>query len=360
MLSTIKRGCDLGRLIIVFGAGETAESVIKILQKEDIKISHICDNDIKKQGKFFHGYNVLSASEIQHFNNPIVIVASLYFKEIEKQLKELGVSSIIIYKELYLKKNTFYEKISFPRCSSPEVSIVLTVYNEWQYTYECLKSIVHAKTNIQYEVIVGDNVSTDETRNIEQYVQNITIIHNKENLGYLRNCNETAKHAKGKYIVLLSNDVKIVTDYWIDKWLESFIKDNSIGALGGVVYAWNLEDCNFGYSVNDKIEFVANEKKNGIYDVDYLCPACICYRTNVWTEIGGYDELFYPAWYEDIDAYCKLRKHGYRLVLDTNIRYIHYENVTYGITREQNSIFCQNRQKFIDKWSADREFVTTI
>lgn len=110
MLSTIKRGCDLGRLIIVFGAGETAESVIKILQKEDIKISHICDNDIKKQGKFFHGYNVLSASEIQHFNNPIVIVASLYFKEIEKQLKELGVSSIIIYKELYLKKILFMKK----------------------------------------------------------------------------------------------------------------------------------------------------------------------------------------------------------------------------------------------------------
>ncbi len=360
MLHVIKKECELGRPIVVFGAGETGERVIKILQKNNIKIDYVCDNDVNKQGKLFHTYKVLAANEIQYIDSPIVIVASLYFKEIEKQLIELGVNSIVIYKELFLKKNVLYEKLVFPSYSSPKVSIVLTVFNGWQYTYECLKSILYAKTNIPYEVIVGDNVSTDETKNMEQYVENITIIHNKENLGYLRNCNETSKHAKGKYMILLSNDVKIISDYWMDKWVESFIKDNSIGALGGIVYSWDLEDANFGYSVNEKVEFIANREKNGIYDVDYLCPACICFQTAIWREIGGYDELFCPAWYEDIDIYCELRKHGYRLVLDTNVRYVHYENVTYGITRNQDSIFWQNHQKFIDKWSKHWEFVTAV
>lgn len=359
MLETLKKESDLGRPIVVFGAGGSGENVIGILKKNGIKINCVCDNDINKQKKVLNNYKVLAASEIQSLHNPIVIIASLYFKEIEIQLKELGINSIVIYKELFLKRNEYYEKLVFPHFSNPQVSIVLTAYNEWRYTYECLKSILDTKTNIEYEVIVGDNASTDETRNIEHYVENAVIIHHKENLGYLKNCNETSKYAKGKYMILLSNDVKMNSDYWMDKWVNTLEKNNLIGALGGVMYGWDLTNPDFGYSIGEKAEYILNEQIDGIYEVDYLCPACICFRLDVWQEIGGFDERFIPAWYEDLDFYCEMRKHGYKLFLDSSVRYIHYGNVTYGVMTGQNPIIQQNYQKFINKWSKNWEFVTT-
>ena len=93
------------------------------------------------------------------------------------------------------------------------VSIIVPVYNQWDYTYLCLKSILKNTEGISYEVIIADDNSSDETVNIEKYVKNVKIIRNKNNLGFLRNCNNAAKHASGKYILFLNNDTEVQKDW---------------------------------------------------------------------------------------------------------------------------------------------------
>ena len=350
MLATIKSESALGRPIVVFGAGEIGRKVMEILNENDIPIHYVCDNDMNKQNKSIYGHKVLAPDVIKTIN-PMVIIATIYFKEIAIQLKKLGIDSVVVYKELFVTKRENYEKLIFPQFSNPKVSIVMTAFNEWKYTYECLQSILSAKTNIEYELIVGDDVSSDETREMEQYVENITVIHNKENLGYLRNCNETAKHARGKYMIMLATDVKVISDYWIDQWVELLEKDETIGVAGGICVDWDLSTEHYGWSISEDIEYLENNKDmSRISDVDYLCPACICIRLDVWREIGGYDQRFVPAWYEDLDFYYETRKHGYRVVLDSDVRYVHYGNVSYEAVPGKNPICTQNRQKFMDKW----------
>ncbi len=355
MLFTLKRACDSGRKIVVFGAGELGGRVVEILKDNDITIHAVCDNDVKKQLEIFHNYKVLPANAIQDID-PIVVVATVYVKEIVRQLNDLGIETIIPYKELFLKLHESYNKLVFPRCVSPTVSIVLTAYNEWRYTYECLKSILSTKTNVEYEVIVGDNASEDETKDIEQYVENITVVHYKENIGYLRNCNETAKAAKGKYTVLLSNDVKIISDYWLDSWVEIFERDQLTGVVGGSCYEWDLETLKYGASVDDAVQLIDNEKLNGNCVVGYVSPACICFRSDVWAAIGGYDERYMPAWWEDLDLYCTMRKLGYKVVMNAETPYVHYGEVT---AVKENEIIRQNLQKFKDKWSDNWQYVVT-
>lgn len=359
MLATLKSKCAQGKLVVVFGAGEIGKKVIDILRTNDITVYGVCDNDESKQKKMFCGYNVLAADALQDIN-PIVIVATMYFKEIIKQLKELGIESIVIYKELYLTKRNKYEKLIFPKFSNPQVSIVMTAFNEWNYTYECLKSILSVKTDIKYEVIIGDDLSSDETKEAERYVENITVIHNKQNLGYLRNCNETAKHVKGKYMIMLATDVKVVSDYWLDKWVKEFEKDETVGVAGGICFDWDLTTKHYGWSIGANVTYLENSverEQDNIHDVDYLCPACICIRMDVWREIGGYDKRFVPAWYEDLDFYCETRKHDYRVVLDIGVQYIHYGNVSYGVVPSRSAVCQQNHQKFMDKWSNAWEYV---
>lgn len=357
MLNALKEACDLGTSIFIFGAGEIGGRVIKILEKENIRISAVCDNDENKQKNNFYNYEVLSADAVQK-KNSIVIVASIYAKEIVSQLHDLGIENIVLYKELFLKKNEKYDKLVFPRFTNPKVSIVLTAYNEWKYTYECLKSILSTKTDIEYEVIVGENASTDDTKDIEKYVENITVVHYKENIGYLRNCNETVKAAKSKYVVLLSNDVKIISDYWLDQWLETIEREPEIGVVGGSTCDWDLT-LKYGGKVifsGDKIKLIDNDKLSGICDVDYVSPACMCFRADAWRKIGGFDERYIPAWWEDLDLFCSMRKMGYRVVLNTETPYIHYGEVT---AIKNNTIIQENLQKFMDKWSDDLQFVVT-
>ena len=107
------------------------------------------------------------------------------------------------------------EILEFPTYEKPMVSIVIPVYNQFGYTYNCLKAILHNVGNIVYEVIIADDGSIDDTVRLEQVVKGIKIIHNKENILFLRNCNQAASFARGKYLIFLNNDTQVQCN-----WME--------------------------------------------------------------------------------------------------------------------------------------------
>ena len=65
---------------------------------------------------------------------------------------------------------------------------------------------LHNTHNVSYEIIIADDMSSDETVNIAEYVENIKVIRDGENRGFLLNCNNAAKYAEGKYILFLNNE----------------------------------------------------------------------------------------------------------------------------------------------------------
>lgn len=90
--------------------------------------------------------------------------------------------------------------IELPQFDEPLVSIIIPVYNQWEYTYRCIKSIYENTPDIPYEVIVADDVSTDKTKNIKNIIKNAFAIRNQKNLKFVLNCNKAAGHARGKFI----------------------------------------------------------------------------------------------------------------------------------------------------------------
>jgi len=88
-------------------------------------------------------------------------------------------------------------KLRFEKQEHPKVSIVIPVYNQIHYTYACLESILEFTKDVTYEVIIADDVSTDATKDLGLYSENLVISRNSENQGFLRNCNQAAAKAKG-------------------------------------------------------------------------------------------------------------------------------------------------------------------
>ena len=119
----------------------------------------------------------------------------------------------------------------FPKASSPMVSLIIPVYNKYEMTKECLYSILQHTPNVTYEVIIADDCSTDKTAHITDEIKGIWHIRMKANSGFGENCTNAIKHASGKYIALLNNDM-LFYDNWLKPIVDVLESDPSVGIAG--------------------------------------------------------------------------------------------------------------------------------
>ncbi len=210
-----------------------------------------------------------------------------------------------------------YEPIEFKVVNKSKVTIIIPVHNKFDYTYKCLKSI-YLHTNLEeIEIIIADDSSTDETINIHKYVKNVKIVRNEKPLGFLKNCNNASKYAKGKYILFLNNDTQVQPG-WLDYLIETIESDDKIGLVGpkfvypdgrlqeagGIIWK---DGTGWNYGRFDDPE---KPEYNYLKEVDYISGACILIRKDLWEEIGGFDERFTPAYFEDTDLAFEVRRKG--------------------------------------------------
>ena len=96
--------------------------------------------------------------------------------------------------------NNFYKdkKISFPYYENPLISIIIPYFNQEIYTWNCLYSIYKNLPKTSFEIILVNDKST-ENPNFSS-AENIRIIHNEENLGFLKSVNKAILQGRGEYV----------------------------------------------------------------------------------------------------------------------------------------------------------------
>lgn len=220
-----------------------------------------------------------------------------------------------------------YAPLLFELPDEPLVSIIIPAYNQFDYTYHCLESIQKHSGDVAYEILLADDGSTDLTRDIETLVTGIRVIRNEGNLRFLKNCNHAAEQAKGKYLLFLNNDTQVQAD-WLRPLVDRMESGASVGMAGsklvypdghlqeaGGIFWKDASAWNYGHMQNPE-----DPEYNYVKDADYISGASILIRGSLWEEIGGFDERFAPAYYEDADLAFEVRKHGYRVVYQPKCR----------------------------------------
>ena len=252
-------------------------------------------------------------------------------------------------------------RLKFEQVENPTVSIIIPVYNQIHYTYACLLSILEHTKDVSYEVIIADDVSTDATEHLSEYAEGLVICRNSTNQGFLRNCNNAARHARGKYVMFLNNDTQ-VTENWLSSLVQLIESDPSIGMVGsklvypdgrlqeagGIIWS-DGSGWNYGRLDNpDKPEY------NYVKDVDYISGAAILLSNELWNQIGGFDTRFAPAYCEDSDLAFEVRKAGYRVVYQPKSKVIHFEGISNGTDVQGTGLKryqVANSRKLKEKWA---------
>ncbi len=114
---------------------------------------------------------------------------------------------------------------------SPEVSVIVPVYNQFHYTLRCLWSILQAGDAARVEVIVADDGSTDETQAFFSALPGLRYVRHSQNLGFVRSCNRAAGRATAPVLYFLNNDTAVLPG-WIDTILATLETHPAAGLVG--------------------------------------------------------------------------------------------------------------------------------
>jgi GT2 family glycosyltransferase/glycosyltransferase involved in cell wall biosynthesis len=246
-------------------------------------------------------------------------------------------------------------ELQFAKYEYPIVSIIILTYNKVGYTFQCLESIL-SNTDMEYEVIIVDNGSSDETTNLLNKLLNINVIRNDDNLGFILGCNMGASVSKGRYLLFLNNDI-VVTPRWLSKLVNTIESNSSIGAVGCKLIWPNglLQEAGsiiwsdgsaLGYGRGDN---PLSPEYSYIRRVDYCSGACLLVRRDVFEGLGGFDERYIPAYYEDSDLCIAIQESGYDVVYQPNVTVFHHE-FTSSSPENAKKLMESNRLKFVEKW----------
>lgn len=224
----------------------------------------------------------------------------------------------------------------------PRVTISILAYGALDHSKACLKSVLDHSGGHDFEIILTDNGSKDETAQYfkelqDQYPLWIRIVTNKENLGFMEPNKKALEMANGEYFVMLNNDAKVPPG-WLDHLLSPFDRYPR-AALSGPEGSCSELTHDF-YGVPGK-------------HLDYLEGSCLCGKTEILRRHGLFSDYLSFAYSEDSDLSLRMQELGYS-IHRTPFRIQHVRSATSdsvpGIKEHQE----KNRKAMISRWSGWR------
>lgn len=209
-----------------------------------------------------------------------------------------------------------------------KVSVCVVTYNQENYIAECLESLVNQVTNFKYEIIVGEDCSTDSTRAIvqsyvERYPDLIVPLFYKNNIGAVENIKKVYKKAKGKYIAHMDGDDMALPDK-LQKQFDILERNPDCSIC---VHNMNAVDKN---SIKMERAFqLFSEKKYSLLDMYLINPFFIHSSKMFVNKIDDYiDRLSENAL--DIEVHIEQAKQGYIYFIEDCLGvYRQFVGVTY-------------------------------
>jgi len=243
----------------------------------------------------------------------------------------------------------------------PLVSIVMVTYNNVEYTRACIRSVIRNTRYPNYELIIVDNSSTDDTRSylsdLKKEYDHIRTIFNEENRGFAGGNNDGLRLARGKYLVLLNNDT-LVTRGWLETLKAVLDNDADLGMVGPVSNSvGNEQMIPVGYNDMSGMEEWAEKYVQGhdleIKKMTMLGFFCVMMKKDVFEQVGNLDENYGIGMFED-DDYCEaVKKSGYGLAYTKKVFIHHFGSVSFKKLEDEayRRIWEKNKEYFEKKWN---------
>lgn len=194
-------------------------------------------------------------------------------------------------------------------------------------------------------------------KELSENVRGARIIQSRVNLGYGGACNAAVDLASGRYIVLLNDDT-IVDRYWLGALVETVEARSDISAVGSLFLNVDgtLQESGSLLFADGSTTAVSG-KGTGVahrYDwarrVDYCSAASLLVRKSTWDRLGGFDEVYYPAYFEDVDLCLRIQEIGHQVWLQPLSKVRHIQSASVDETYK-TFLTLRNRKQIVRRWS---------
>jgi GT2 family glycosyltransferase len=241
-----------------------------------------------------------------------------------------------------------------PDAGNPELSVVMVSHNAWPLTQRAISALID-HTECPFELLVVDNASADETRVRLAELCDARVILNDSNRGFGPATNQGAEHARGDLLLLLNTDA-FVHRGWLEPLREALQRDRVAAAVPRYLNAdGSLQDAGpvlardgtvVLYGDGDDPELLCYRFSRA---VDFGGAACLLIKRDVFGALGGFDEAYASAYYEDTDLGLRLAQLGLRVVYEPRSTVTH---VRYGSGDSEMAVQLseRNRRLFVERW----------
>lgn len=261
-------------------------------------------------------------------------------KAIQDHLNRIGTKATVIDSEY-----TFVFDINYNLPEpQPLVSIIIPTKDGINFLDVCIKSILELSTYTNYEIIILNNNSTEnETfewfNKIQQLHSNIKVIEANYKFNWSKLNNHGIQESKGDVYIFLNNDIKIITNDWIERLVSRALQP-SVGTVGALLLFDDntIQHAGVVVGMNGWADHVYRETRQVHMHSPYVSPmvtrnvlastgACLAISKNTIDTIGKFDEDFLICG-SDVEISLRAYQRGYRNIFDANTKLYHYESKT--------------------------------
>ena len=234
--------------------------------------------------------------------------------------------------------------------------IVMPVWNQREYTKDCVDSILKNTGDIDYRLIIIDNASGEETKLYMESLksslgQKMLLVRNENNLGFVKAANQGMRLSEASYVCLINNDT-LVTEGWLSEMIKVADGSSSIGLI-------NPSSNNLGQKPEkgESIETYAKkirESSGKFFEIGSAIGFCMLIKKELIGKIGVFDEIYGMGNFEDTDFSRRAVKEGYICVRACGAYVYHREGTSFGRDRTFDENFERNRQVYEFRWGKRR------
>lgn len=226
----------------------------------------------------------------------------------------------------------------------------------------CLRSLRRAtqEDDRVETIVVANQVPLDELAQVEDRSE-LVMVTSETNLGFGGGNDCASRLAQGEYLVFLNDDSTIEPDF-LEHLIATVESDPSIGAVGsrialpdGTLQEAGSVIWNNGSTTHIGLGLRMDTNRfNYQRDADYVSANGFLIRRTAWDSVGGFDDRYHPAYFEDVDLCMSLREHGYRVLYEPRSLVHHLESQSTS-KRYGEFLLAHNRALFFEKWRSQLE-----